>query len=205
MELDSCTEPAGAGTSDRFVRFARAMTRTLDECKSDEARILHEGTPHVADLISSDDWLPAHLSVPVPGAYGQYLLYRDPADRFTTVAFVWDAGSRTPIHDHTVWGIVGVLRGAESAERFTLREGKLQSHGEVWLRSGEIDRVSPRIGDIHRVRNAYDDRVSISIHVYGADLPKVQRHTFCEVTGRVDPTWSKPYDNAAPLLQTLDG
>ena len=142
MELDKCTEPAGAGTSDRFVRFARAMTRTLNACNNDEARILHEGTPHVADLIANDDWLPAHLAVPVPGAYGQYLLYRDPGDRFTTVAFVWDAGAGTPIHDHTVWGIVGVLRGAESAERFTLRDGKLQSHGEVWLERRDRPRVA---------------------------------------------------------------
>ena len=38
--------------------------------------------------------------------------------------------------------------------------------------------MSPRLGDIHRVANAYDDRVSISIHVYGADIGKVARATY---------------------------
>ena len=38
--------------------------------------------------------------------------------------------------------------------------------------------VSPAIGDIHRVRNALADRVSISIHVYGANIGAVRRHVF---------------------------
>jgi len=31
---------------------------------------------------------------------------------------------------------------------------------------------------VHRVTNAYDDRVSISIHVYGANIGAVQRSTY---------------------------
>jgi len=38
-------------------------------------------------------------------------------------------------------------------------------------------------GDIHRVVNAYDDRVSISIHAYGANIGKVRRHVFDPQTG----------------------
>jgi predicted metal-dependent enzyme (double-stranded beta helix superfamily) len=40
--------------------------------------------------------------------------------------------------------------------------------------------LSPETGDIHRVANAYDDRVSISIHVYGADIGRVERATYNE-------------------------
>jgi len=200
MDLEGCTRPVVSGISSRFVNFARAMTQTIDEAKGDEASILHYGTPHVAALIAHDDWLPADLAVPIPGAYGQYLLYRDPEERFTTVAFVWDAGASTPIHDHTVWGIVGVLRGAEVAERFVYRDGALQSRGEATLEPGQIDRVSPRIGDIHRVRNGCLDRSSISVHVYGGDLCKIPRHTYCAQTGRIETIVSKPYDNAEPLL-----
>jgi predicted metal-dependent enzyme (double-stranded beta helix superfamily) len=43
--------------------------------------------------------------------------------------------------------------------------------------------VSPTIGDVHRVRNAAPDQVSISIHVYGADIGQVQRHVFTEDGG----------------------
>jgi predicted metal-dependent enzyme (double-stranded beta helix superfamily) len=41
-----------------------------------------------------------------------------------------------------------------------------------------VEAVSPAIGDIHRVRNAYDDRVSISIHVYGANIGAVHRSIY---------------------------
>jgi predicted metal-dependent enzyme (double-stranded beta helix superfamily) len=200
MDLEGCTRPVASGNSSRLVRFVEAMTRTVEDAKGDEALVLHHGTPHVAELIGTDDWLPPHLSVPISGSYGQYLLYRDPASRFTTVAFVWDVGSSTPIHDHMVWGIVGVLRGSEVEERFALRDGKLSSFGEARLSRGEIERVSPRIGDIHRVRNGRPDGPSISIHVYGADLCTVERHTYCPDTGRVDRIFSKPYDNGGAYL-----
>ena len=50
----------------------------------------------------------------------------------------------------------------------------------VLLRPGEVEAVGPRIGDVHRVRNAFDDRVSISIHVYGGDIGDIERSTYLE-------------------------
>lgn len=195
-------DPARAETvSPRFREFVDALTGVVDGAHGDERSILEHATRHVRDLVACDDWLPEPLATPLKGSYGQYLLYRDPQVRFTVVSFVWDGGARTPIHDHTVWGIIGVLRGAELAERFTCEGERLVSHGEVRLETGEVDRVSPRIGDVHRVRNAFSDRSSISIHVYGADLCQVERHTFCPDTGKVDVTISKPFDNAEPLLR----
>jgi predicted metal-dependent enzyme (double-stranded beta helix superfamily) len=38
--------------------------------------------------------------------------------------------------------------------------------------------VSPRIGDIHRVSNAFSDRTSISIHVYGGNIGAVNRSVY---------------------------
>jgi predicted metal-dependent enzyme (double-stranded beta helix superfamily) len=46
-----------------------------------------------------------------------------------------------------------------------------------------VSLVSPRIGDIHRVSNAYADRVSVSIHVYGANIGAVERATY-DTAGR---------------------
>jgi predicted metal-dependent enzyme (double-stranded beta helix superfamily) len=43
-----------------------------------------------------------------------------------------------------------------------------------------VEAVSPANGDIHRVHNAYDDRVSISIHVYGANIGAVRRSVYAE-------------------------
>jgi hypothetical protein len=38
--------------------------------------------------------------------------------------------------------------------------------------------LSPKEGDIHQIRNAFDDRVSISIHVYGPNIGAVRCHVF---------------------------
>lgn len=45
-------------------------------------------------------------------------------------------------------------------------------------------RHAERIGDIHRVRNAYDDRVSISIHLYGGNIGRIRRSVYSADTGQ---------------------
>ena len=44
------------------------------------------------------------------------------------------------------------------------------------MQPGDIEAVSPTVGDWHRVSSARDDGLSISIHVYGADIGQVRRH-----------------------------
>jgi predicted metal-dependent enzyme (double-stranded beta helix superfamily) len=84
-----------------------------------------------------------------------------------------------------VWGVIGVLRGGERCTRYRLEGGRPVQEGEAHLlRPGDVDAVSPSIGDIHRVANAYDDRVSISIHAYGANIGNVRRHVY-DPDGRV--------------------
>jgi len=45
------------------------------------------------------------------------------------------------------------------------------------------------------VANAFDDRVSISIHVYGANIGAVKRHVFDAATG-VDKPFVSGYSSA---------
>ncbi|WP_157218876.1 cysteine dioxygenase family protein [Flavisphingomonas formosensis] len=158
--------------------FVAALGGLVD--RADEAAILSEGSRRLADLVSRDGWLPAAYAAPDPSRYQQYLLHRDPANRFSVVSFVWAPGQATPVHDHRVWGMVGVLRGAELVEDFARRDdGRLFRVGSLrTLAAGEVESFSPATGDIHRVANAYDDRVSISIHVYGADIGAVERATY---------------------------
>ena len=104
----------------------------------------------------------------------------------SVVSFVWGPGQKTPVHDHTVWGVIGMLRGGETCAPYRNESGRIVAAGEpARLRPGDVDAVSPAIGDIHRVANAYDDRVSISIHAYGANIGKVRRHVFDVETGAV--------------------
>lgn len=148
----------------------------------DEAQVLARVTPALQTLIARDDWLPEACAQPHPERYQQYLLHADAQERFSVVSFVWGPGQGTPIHDHTVWGLIGMLRGAEEGQRYVQdAQGRWQPDGAPQrLLPGQIEVVSPTVGDVHRVRNALDDAVSISIHVYGADIGKVQRHVFTE-------------------------
>jgi predicted metal-dependent enzyme (double-stranded beta helix superfamily) len=152
----------------------------LVEQPQPEAELLERGAHALRELIQADDWLPAAYARPSPERYQQYLLYTDVRQRFSVVSFVWGPGQATPVHDHTVWGLIGVLRGAELAAPFARgADGTLRQAGdEIRLEAGDVEAVSPTIGDIHRVRNAYDDRVSISIHVYGANIGAVRRSTY---------------------------
>jgi predicted metal-dependent enzyme (double-stranded beta helix superfamily) len=95
------------------------------------------------------------------------------------VSFVWGPGQRTPVHDHTVWGLIGVLRGAEISQSYTADStGILKPEAVQHLAPGDVAVVSPRIGDIHRVENGLADRPSISIHAYGANIGAVPRHIY---------------------------
>ncbi|HKO51034.1 MAG TPA: hypothetical protein VJV79_25170 [Polyangiaceae bacterium] len=152
----------------------------LVESTNDEPTILNRGTALLSDLVAHDDWLPAEYAKPDPSRYQQYLLHCDGRERFSVVSFVWGPGQATPVHDHRVWGLVGVLRGSEHDEAFTRdRAGHLVSAGPPRrLAAGTVAALSPRIGDVHRVANAERDRVSISIHVYGGNIGAVERATY---------------------------
>ena len=78
-----------------------------------------------------------------------------------------------------------MLRGMEKGQRYKkLVSGELAIDGpETVLRQGDIEAVGPDIGDIHVVSNAIPDKTSISIHVYGANIGAIKRHTYDPVTG----------------------
>ena len=166
----------------RLRNFVVHMTRVVEQHGSDEARVLAAGQPLLADLITHDDWLPEEFARPHPQRYQQYLLYCDPYERFSLASFIWGPGQTTPVHDHTVWGMVGVMRGAELCEEYAWNDGpqgrQLAKTGAHRVAPGGIDLVSPTLGDIHTVSNPLADRVSISIHCYGANIGAVKRHVY---------------------------
>jgi predicted metal-dependent enzyme (double-stranded beta helix superfamily) len=169
--------------NERLQTFVDTVTRLVDRNASEE-QILPEVRRAMQALVARDDWLPESAARPHPTYYQQYLLYRDPAARFSVVSFVWGPGQKTPVHDHTVWGVIGMLRGAETATPYVIGDGAVRQAGPpVRLEPGDVELVSPTIGDVHQVANAYDDRVSISVHCYGADIGAVRRHVFDPVTG----------------------
>ncbi|MBM3343077.1 MAG: cysteine dioxygenase [Betaproteobacteria bacterium] len=197
----------------RFRHFIAEFTRLVERAGNDEKRIHAEGATLLADIVRHDDWLPDEYAKPHAQYYQQYLLYCDPLERFSVVSFVWGPGQKTPVHNHTVWGLLGVMRGAELCHRYDVpTPGKpMRQHPQEQLKLGEIDKVSPTVGDIHEVANAYADRVSISIHVYGANIGAVKRHVFDAasgtakdfVSGYSNTTLPNVWDRSAEVRATL--
>ena len=176
--------------------FVVTMTALVSRT-ADERTLLAEGRAALARLIADDGWLPEAFARPRPDRYAQYLLHCDPLERFSVVSFVWGPGQRTPVHDHTVWGLVGVLRGAEHCEEYAAAGA--QAAGEAGavgaprptgrahrMQPGDIEAVSPTVGDWHRVGSAREDGATISIHVYGANIGAVRRHRVDEAGAILD-------------------
>jgi len=161
----------------RLRGFIAAFTRLI-ETEGSEAQVLYKGAALLADLIRADDWLPPAFAAADTARYQQHLLHCDALERFSVVSFVWAPGHETPVHDHTVWGLIGQLRGAEASQAYERQDGKLVPIGpRLVLKAGQVEAVSPRIGDIHQVANVAD-QVSVSIHVYGGNIGAVRRSTY---------------------------
>lgn len=172
----------------------------------DYRTIIDHVRPHLQELLTNEQLLPEDLQVPLPNKYAQYLLYRPENESFAVIAFVWGAGQVAPVHDHLVWGLVGVYRGSivekryrredhgESAEpRYTIREVS-----EVTATQGDISFVYPPDYDIHGVANPFDE-VAITIHIYGTDIGKQPRHIHDVASGNARDVITK-HDNAGPVF-----
>lgn len=173
-----------------FDDFVAEMADVIVEADGDEDLIVSKGQKLLAQLVSRDDWLPDEFAQPHPEHLKQYILYTKPEQRFSVIGVVWGPGQSAIPHDHTVWGLIGQLRGAERTRNYEEPgpDGALRSSSETVLRPGQTTAVSPTIGDIHDVANV-SDGVSISIHVYGGDLSSLapQRRRFDAETGAVIP------------------
>ena len=132
-----------------FIQEVDALHRQF----TDESPLLEAVAQRLARLVRQDDWLPDEYALPHPHHYQQYLLHADSGQRFSIVSFVWGPGQATPIHDHRVWGVIGMLRGAEENQRYRLDATGLPVADGIAgrLSPGEVEKVSSRDGDIHRV------------------------------------------------------
>jgi len=198
---------------ERLRRFIGIATRLADQHGSaGMAGAALQGA--LAELVAHDDWLPDSCAVAHPDHYQQFLLHCDPLERFSLVSFVWGPGQATPVHDHTVWGYVAMLRGSEFSQRYrAVASGYEPAGPPAALQPGQIEVLSPAEGDIHRVWNAHADAVSISVHLYGGNIGAIARHVYDPATGQAKPfvsgysgtTVPNLWDRSARVRQGLAG
>ena len=184
----------------KLLTFIQDLSLLLEQ-KPSEEMIFTKGKKLLAHLIAVDDWLPEEFTKPHPQYYQQYLLYADPLERFSIVSFVWAPGQKTPVHNHTVWGMLGQLRGEEKDTAYYRQADGSFKAGEASICApGNVDTVSPSSHDIHVVENSHLDQTSISIHVYGGNIGRIERSVFDPVTGIEKPFVSGYANTLVPNL-----
>jgi predicted metal-dependent enzyme (double-stranded beta helix superfamily) len=165
VSLPSATALAGHRAFTTFVRAA-------DACADDP----HAVARHLHRLIAADGWLAPADRAPGVDAYRQHLLHVSPCRRLSVVALVWLPGQSTPIHDHVSWCVVGIYRGVEQETRYELveRGGREYLHAveTIDAHPGHVEALIPPAENIHVVE-AGGRGLTISIHVYGADIERL--------------------------------
>jgi predicted metal-dependent enzyme (double-stranded beta helix superfamily) len=159
--------PSSTAASPAFSAFVADAEALIDDP--------HAIADRLGELLAQDGWLSREDRLPGVDDYRQHLLYVSPSRQMSVVALVWRPGQRTPIHDHVAWCVVGVYRGVEHETRYRLiddgGEECLQAVGTVEAHPGHVEALVPPADDIHRVAAGGDD-LTISIHVYGADIER---------------------------------
>ncbi|HEL3250015.1 TPA: cysteine dioxygenase family protein, partial [Stenotrophomonas maltophilia] len=121
--------------------------------------------------------LPECVHRPVSDHYARRPLYHSREHGYSVIAMSWGPGQGTPLHDHdAMWCVEGVWSGELEITRYEL----LECAGERWrfrrhavLRGGcgsAGSLIPPH--EYHTLRNASDEALAISVHVYEAQMER---------------------------------
>jgi predicted metal-dependent enzyme (double-stranded beta helix superfamily) len=183
-----------------LVRALVETVKTQTAAAESAAEACRSLKPAFEDLLAQRDWLPDRFQEPVPdsgmgGGIGQWLLYRAADRSLSLFSLVVPAGSRTPIHDHLAWGLIGLYRGNQDEELYRPIATGMELTKQRPLVPGDYYVLLPPVDDIHCVRTTSTE-TSVSIHLLANDTGCTERHTFDESTGEARPFVSG-YANAA--------
>jgi predicted metal-dependent enzyme (double-stranded beta helix superfamily) len=188
------------------IRVLVAETERLTRDVDDAATRVERLRPAFAQLLRAEGWLPESYAQPdfksgMGGGIGQYALYRAVDGSLCLFSLVIPSKSRTPVHDHLAWGLVGIYRGQQDETIYRrvddgAEEGKaiLEVQRRQRLGAGEFYTLLPPLDDIHYVETV-SDTPSISIHLLANDTACVWRHRFHPEAGTVT-AFRSGYSNA---------
>lgn len=191
------------------IRALVEETMRLAQTVGDDRARVDQLQPAFARLLRTDGWLPDEYATPdersgMGGGIGQYALYRAEDGSLCLFSLVVPAGSRTPVHDHLAWGLVGIYRGQQDETVYRRmddgrEEGRaaLEIERRQLLGPGECYTLLPPHGDIHYVETV-SDVPSVSIHLLANDTACVWRHRFEPEAGTVS-AFRSGYSNSPCL------
>lgn len=172
------------------------LIRRLDEAvavRDDEARCQNVKQVLIDIVKSGESFVEAAFLKPAPDRYARRLMHRDPQDRYTVLAMVWDKGQGTPLHDHAgTWCVECVYRGRIEVTSFSVHGGdpetgvvRFEQETVVLAGPGEAGALIPPF-EYHKIRNP-DDVPAVTIHVYGGEM------TYCHVFEPVEGGFRRQY------------
>jgi len=182
-----------------FVRGLIASVRERIARSAGASEACEAIRPIFQEALARREWLPLEFQRDVPdsgmgGGIGQWLLFRSADRSLCLFSLVVPPGSRTPIHDHLAWGLVGLYRGSQDEEFYRPHDGTIELLRRRPLTPGDYYVLLPPADDVHRVRTTSDE-TSVSIHLLANDTGCAERHTFDEQTGAASP-FRSGYANA---------
>jgi predicted metal-dependent enzyme (double-stranded beta helix superfamily) len=149
------------------------------------AQALPRAAALLADLVQDSSFLGSQVLAVLEearGAEGWYVARRwdDPEGAYSLQVFVWPAGTRTMIHDHSSWGAYACASGTVFEERYErLDDGSRHEHARLeeawhlsWRPEDGASTVLPGDGGIHRVGNQHEE-TAVSVHLYGPRLEEI--------------------------------
>ena len=119
--------------------------------------------------------LPACVHEPVTTRYARRELYRSPEFGYSVVAMTWAPGQGTLVHDHDgLWCVEGVWAGELEITQYELLERagdrvRFRAAGGMQAGAGSAGSLIPP-HEYHTIRNASDDTVAVSLHIYKAPM-----------------------------------
>lgn len=195
-----------------FVTQAREISLSTADNREETLSALE---PHFAALLKKTNWLPEQFAQPNPGSglgggIGQWLLFRAQDRSLSVFSLVIPPGSKTPIHDHLSWGLVGLYKGEQEETVYRrVDNGELAGYAQLEIvgvyqvQKGSIYRLLPPDGDIHSVKATTVFAPSVSIHVMGNDTGSILRHQY-QLEQNTVRSFRSGYSNAPYKEQRTD-
>ena len=174
----------------------RELVRRLDEAMTprDDAgrcrivkRVLED------TFAAGTEFLDARFLVPNPERYARRLVHRDPDNRYTVIAMVWNVGQGTPLHDHAgIWCVECVYSGRIRVTSYQCHGGDpehdiVQFKQETVIHAGvgQAGALIPPF-EYHVLENA-GDTPAVTLHVYGGEMDH------CHIFEPVENGWLRRY------------
>lgn len=178
-------------TLDRFANELDRIVRANTNGTVNGAAIVQEILPAFSELLADMSWLDEKYMVPRENRTGSAMLAKAPDNAWTIVSTCFWPDYSTGVHDHLVWGLVGVWQGEEYEERYVRTDdrsrpgyAKMEKVGEATNMPGDISVLVPPDEDYHLIHNRLAVP-SYSIHIYGGSLDGVLRNSYDMETGEI--------------------